>query len=642
LVDEIKKRRITEKDHEKIAGFIKDEKERRASSESRKKHTPIWKALDKQIAMEPPTAKNRSDNPNEDYHNAIQLGNLADALEIIAGDVLRHAFPVDRKWFVPHVELPTQTDEQGNQVQDVKAQMIANGVVRNFMSQQHHDFGLRDRVKASIKEGLTHGGIVAEIKTETLTKHGPEGETEQITAPVWVPHSMWNCYPDPSPDTFITNMFYKGGMIIASYMPRSKFMQSKVFFNKEKVPKQKNKPKDDVTDDVEILTFHGDLFLDRGDGDMFLPNYKIMVANGIMVFAEKNKTPYSPIIYTGYERDDVRDPYYTSPLIKRSPTQTLATEFMNTAMDGAERFADPPGYYDSYDSNLVAEGGPSTAPGSMTGIKGGGANVKFLEIGDPTVLFGVAQNLLSDIEKGTSVDRNRTGVTNSADITATEIRNNDAKGEARTLDFQGVLDRQGLLVYLNMQHDLNLMNVDKYPFYNDELNTPDFLRMSKNQLPKNIIFDVVGSKSVLGEEQRNRKFLASVEISAQIPQVSERTDWDQVSEEVWSFSGQKNAERFIKQAEENQEIQQLTQEFQQVAQQLQAQIQQLQQENALSELELKECEVGLADLNGEIKVMEEQQQLSNQAFVNQSKLKDLLHKIELQRERSKNQIRAAS
>jgi hypothetical protein len=88
------------------------------------------------------------------------------------------------------------------------------------MSQQHADFGLKDRVELSIKEALHHGGFVAEIDWDTQEFVHEAVKVKSKSAPVWKPHSMWNCYPDPSPSVIGTNLFYDGSMFIESYVPR--------------------------------------------------------------------------------------------------------------------------------------------------------------------------------------------------------------------------------------------------------------------------------------------------------------------------------------------------------------------------------------------------------------------------------------
>ena len=625
---QVKRRRITEKDYARAEQYITDELAKRENMKARKSHEKQWKEMDRQIAMEPPTAIKRSGNPDEDWHNAIQLGAIADALEIISADIMRLAFPVDRNWFQPHVELSAEIDpETGEPSIDPFKQRVADGVLRSLMGQQHSDFGFKDRVKAAVKEALSHGGFCAEMRMESLRKIQGGGRVQTLRAPMPFIHSMWNVFPDPSPSIMGTELFYRGRMIIRYYMPRDAFMRNPMFIRKEKVPKQQAKPKDDAVKDVEMVCYYGDLTFDRRDGDMYLPNMKVILANGILVYQKQNELPYSPVIYTGYERDSLLDPYYTSPLIKRAPTNKLATEFMNRFADAAELKADPALFYDAYDTTMVMNGGPKIYPGAKEAVKGGAANVKPLDIGDPSFMFEAYQDLRREINVGTSVDSNRSGVSPGTEQTATEITRNEQQAEVRTVDFLAVMDRQFLKPSLNMQHDYNLRELDNYPFYNNEQNTPDFLRVSRDELPKNVIFNVVGSKEVLGEQQRFNKFVASIQFASSIPQLNQTTDWGEVGKEIWHFSGLKDPERFS--ISGNNEKRALVQQFQQEIQQYQQQMQELAQENQVSDLEKAKLQSDINELKNEIKLLEEAKQGTTQLVSAQRRLDDTRHQIEL-------------
>ena len=622
---EVKKRRISKKDFEKIEDFVSSELGRREGRDTRKNMEEKWRVIDQQIDMQPPKTTNKS-GKDDDWHSAIQFGAIADTHEIIASDVMRQIFPLDRRWFKPHTEIEGEIDrEDGGKVINPKLQQMTDGTLRALMAQQHADFGLRDRVKLSVKEALAHGGFVAEARTETMTKFGRNGKVQRIKAPVWVPHSMWNCYPDPSPSVIGTELFYRGSMIIKEWMPRHKIMSNPLFINKDKIPKKKTE-----TEDIPLTRYIGDIAIDRQDGKIQLNNYTIVLADKVLIQARKNDLPYSNIIYTGYERDDVRNEYYTSPLIKRSPTHTLMTEMGNRFVDGAELKSDPPNIYDAYDTTLVAEGGPDIYPGSSTAVKGGAANTKFLDIGDPSFMFEAFQVLRAEIERGTAVDATRSGVSASTEQTAFEVSKKDQKSEIRTVDFLGTLDRQGLKPFLYMQHDLNKQDLDNYEFFNNEINMPDFMRVSKSDVPDNALFEVVGSKEVLGEEQRAAKFISSVQFSSQIPQVSQRTNWEQVAQETWHFSGLKDPERFIVDADENAE---LIQQFEQIIQELQGQLQQLAQDKLADEQEVLQLETDVNALMEQIKIMEEQGQLQRQAFATSQKIINQQHKLELLNER---------
>ena len=151
----VDKRKFTKRDREYLESYVKEEMENRKGSKYRQTHKRIWDVLDKQIAMESPSASNKTGN-KEDWHNSIQLGDLADALEVLAADTLRLVFPHDR-WHRPHIELKTPLSEETGRPEkiDLKEQKKRDFVLRGLMNQQHVDFGLKDRIKEAIKDVLT-------------------------------------------------------------------------------------------------------------------------------------------------------------------------------------------------------------------------------------------------------------------------------------------------------------------------------------------------------------------------------------------------------------------------------------------------------------------------------------------------------
>ena len=101
---EVKKRRVLKRDQQEMASYIQDEYQLRHNSKARKNHKQIWDEVDRQIRMETPSVMNQSGNPDENWMNALQLGALATASETFVSDAKRLAFPIDRRWFTPHVE----------------------------------------------------------------------------------------------------------------------------------------------------------------------------------------------------------------------------------------------------------------------------------------------------------------------------------------------------------------------------------------------------------------------------------------------------------------------------------------------------------------------------------------------------------
>jgi len=538
-VKQVKKRRITQKDWDKVADFVTQTLKSRETDSFRKDHERVWKEVDRQVAMKPMQAIRKDKKDDGDWHNVIELGELARASEIITADAMRLLFPNNRSWFEGHSDV----EQEQNRPQD-KA-------LRAFMAQQHADFGFKERLNLSVHEALHHGGFVVEAVEETALKiHGGTG-VQSLKAPVWKPHSMWNCYPDPSPSTLGTNTFYNGSMIIKEYMPLYLLKEVKgdgwMLSQIPKIKKKQNKNKDVETQDIELVKYFGDVSIRRQDGDILLPNSEVVIANGTIVYYSSSKLPYSRIIYNGYERMDVRDPYYTSPLIKTAPTAKMATRLANKLLDSIDLHIEPPIVYDGNDPNFVANGGPTIAPGHKSATKGL-ANFKEIKVGDPDKALAGLQFILDQVRQSTSVDANRAGGGTTVERSATAARQQAQRGEVRVVDFVDKLDFS-LKTFLYMQHEFNKTGLQKYSFYNPEMDAPDFMWMTKKELPQNVHFDVVGSKGILGEEERSQKMMGVTAMASGNELFAPLLNPENILKQAYMDAGAKNPEQFLKEQE---------------------------------------------------------------------------------------------
>ena len=555
-VKQVKKRRITPKDWDKVAEFVTQTLKQRETGSFRTSHERVWREVDRQVSMQPIQAKNKDPKAAKgDWHNSIELGELARASEIITADAMRLLFPNNRSWFEAH----SDTEQEQARPRDKS--------LRAFMAQQHTDFGLKERINLSIHEALHHGGFVVEVDEETALKiHGGTG-IESLKAPVWKPVSMWNAYPDPSPSTLGTNTFYNGSMLIKEYMPLyllkeqrgEGWMPSQV----PKVKKRQNKNKDVETQDIELVKYFGDVSIKRQDGDILLPNSEVILANGTIVFYAASKLPYSRIIYNGYERMDVRDPYYTSPLIKTAPLHKMASRLANKTLDSVDLHNEPPIVYDGNDPNFVSNGGPVIAPGAKSATKGL-ANFKEIKVGDPQQSLNALSFILDQIRQSTSVDAARAGGGTPVERSATASRHQAQRGEVRVVDFVEKLDFS-LKTYLYMQHEFNKKMERRYSFYNPEMDAPDFQWMTAGELPKNVHFDVVGAKGILGEEERSQKMMGVTVMASGNEMFAPLLDPEALLKQAYMDAGAKNPEQFLKQ-QEGGEIDRVIEEIQQEAQ----------------------------------------------------------------------------
>ena len=598
----VKKRKILRKDWQKVEEFLKKELANRKTASFRKSHESKWKEIDRQIAMEPmkkfsPAGKEMPPS----WQSAFELGELSKASEVISADVIRLIFPQSRTWFETHVKPSMTVDPQtGRQKTDVNPEMQkkADGLLRSLMAQQHMDFGLRARVKLSVKEALHHGGCVATSVWEEQNKIHDGVGIETAAAPVWVPHSMWNCYPDSSPSVIPGgSIFYTGSMFITSYMPRYKVLALKgegyMNLDTKRIPKRKNTNKDVETEDVELVTYYGDLVIERDDGSIYLPNSKAMTANGVIIYYAPNELPFPEVIYTGYERQDVRDPYFTSPIVKNSPIQKLATIMANKFVDSVDLHTTPPIVYDGNDPYMVQNGGVNMWPGAQTASKGSN---KFQEVkvGDPKAAMAGLQLALTKLEEGTAVNALRSGGTDSDRKTATEVTKTAQGAEIRTVDFVGELEPSALRPFLYMQHELNLRNMKSYSFYCSEKGLPDFITITDKDMPKIAHFEIVGSKGVLGEERRAQQMTAVTAFALGNPLTAPLINVPQVLIDMYEDAGVKGAELYVK-AQGPQippQLQQQMQQMHQVIQELQGKLKEAESGIGvkMQELSLKKAE----------------------------------------------------
>lgn len=607
MVEKVKKRRVAKKDWDYVQSYVKKEYDTRKTSQYRKRAEEIWKEVDRQVCMEAPRVISKDDS--DYWHSSLELGELSKASEVYSADFNRITFPSD-KWFEAHVRIDSENQDE---------QEFMDGALRALMVQQHKDFGFKKRVNLTIKEAFHHGSFGVEVLDTTLMRFPKGTGVGSKSAPVWVPHSMWNTFPDPSPSVSHGGLFYDGSMIFRSFMPLGHLKKISggpgwMGENIKKIPKKTNKNKDIDTEDVELLTYYGDLDIPRNDGNIFLPNSKVILANGVIVYWSENETDFVPVIYDTYEKLDVRDPYGVSPLMKFSPMQKLATILANKTVDIISVHGEPPIVWDSNDPQLIAAGGPDRSPNASTAMKNLG-NIAPLPTGDPNAVLSGLEMALLQLQSGTGTDAPRVGGGDNVEKTAFEVRKTAQGGQLRIIDFIGKFERNALVPFLLMQHELNLKKLKSYVYYNPELDSEDFQMASKKDLPEKVHFEITGSKGVLGEEERRENTFIVLDRLAQSPETAKLLDTVYITKHLLEEAGNKNPERFLliksKEDETSARIKSIQEQAEQQISEMEEQFSQVMKK--MDEIDKKnmELEVKIAAKDGKIATLEEQIQLED-------------------------------
>ncbi len=589
MVD-VKKRRITSKDYDSLADTITNELTNRKGLTARKDHETLWKEVDRQVAMKPMVKIDK--DSDKTWESALELGDLSTAHEVLTADATRLIFPQDRSWLQSHSNIEAsrlqsrevaETKEPLSKKELAKLQKSADGELRAFMTQQHKDFGFKTRVGLSIGEALKHGSFVAEVRWEDMQTYQKGGVFKSASAPVWHPYSMWDCYPEEM--ELNANLIYTGSMII-EYEKSYEWILQQDFINLKKFQNETT----DKKVPVKLCSYFGNITIKRKGDDVFLPNMKIIVANKTVLYAKPMDC--TAIIFGGYDRADMRYPYYLSPLVKQSPNHKLVTILANKFLDAVDLKLEPPGTYDGNDQTLVAQGGPKIIPGHMTPSKGGKAKVDFMDVGDPSWGINALQYLRADLREGTGVSPSRAGAERQADrVTATQIEQESAGAEIRTIHFVGIVEK-GILAYLYLSHELNKKNLTIYVFYNPEMGMRDFETIEKKDLPDEVHFEVVGSKGVLTERRRAQGVIQTTNFLLSHPKTESLVNVEATAKQMYEDNGVKDPERLMNIEEDGNDSQQQIEAIQAQAQEvigkMQEEVQKVGRDLVSKEMELKQ------------------------------------------------------
>jgi hypothetical protein len=163
--------------------------------------------------------------------------------------------------------------------------------------------------------------------------------------------------------------------------------------------------------------------------------------------------------------------------------------------------------------------------------------------------------------------------------TKAEVMKSERDQEASLIDFIDKIEI-GLRSFLYMQHDMNLKSLTSYTYYSPEMQDPDFLRVKKEDLPKDVHFEVVGARGILGEEERSQKMSVVTAFALGNQLTAPLIDAEEVLVQMYQDAGVKNAERFLNTEKVNPA--QMMQQLQSAQQMLQKMGQELQKEKSHS------------------------------------------------------------
>lgn len=528
-----KKRRVMQRDFNTLADYVEqtftDRKDKRRDLEK------DWDEIDRQVAMRAIPASTRADDGTDrKWMAAVEMPWQASSLDILPKDTMRLIFAED--WYSPHVVL---TDEWAASIQDLpliagvadnpgigvvdqeSADLIVKAAIDHYFGQYDVRRAWKNLLTEATKYGTYAGrALLVDIPEFTEDFRGARGRNRPI--PALVPVSMRNLYLDDS----VQNALHEGKVIKPAHirrwwqrledLKRAAKRGVKADENGGWMPaalngmKAPTESKDgDKKDHVELLEMEGDLVMDRADGLIYLPNHIVTVAVGNVariVRLRKIKTPFRSYITGVYDQDDITSPYGTCPLLKGRPLQVAGTELANRMINSAALNAEPAIGYDADDTELIAAGGPTMAPGSQFKTENADG-IREFRGGDVGAMFAAWQGMKGAYEETLHIQDPRRGSDVKSHTTKFANQLVQARSLLPTEDFALDVEAGPVVNWLYMNWELVKMALKRPTVvYVNGLGVDGHFELEAKHLDVEANFTVEGSRGIVSKEQKAADF----------------------------------------------------------------------------------------------------------------------------------------
>lgn len=573
-----KKKAFSENEWTAIADFVKAEKDRRAAHPHRKQLERDWKEIDRQLAMEPKPRKLASGSESDWLPNQ-ELPLQATALEVILADANRMKFPRGRDWYEAHSEVSREYEQRFGEssmalyskgvssAEPIRVdQETADVLVKATLDHYHGLYDFRGHWDLLDGEAIKYGtyvGYVREVLIPKFDINVSGAFPRDLRGPALVPHSIKDVFLDDTPLSVMHEGVATSGAVVRRHYKKLDDLKRAVkdggngrgWMASALAALEPKKGNLETREHLEMLEWEGDILVPQSGSPIFIPAVRLLVAVGngtarVVRYQDSIKGSY----FVGHYMRERRDsPYGVSPLMKGRPIQEAATEVFNRLSAAAILNAEPPTFYDKYDTALAAAGGPSLAPGSSTGCEDP-TKVKDLQIGDPAALLQVYLALLKQYEDITAVNAPRIGAQGKSHTTAFGIDVEQSRGQVRTEDYVGAQLHGPMKLVLEKEYAIvrDIMRTPQ-PILIDEAGIEGWRTVTADQLPDRVAFTVHGSLGPLNEREKMQAFdvatqraLSLIAAGTQLGLPTPQIDLMEIIRHQYEQAGINDANRFLR------------------------------------------------------------------------------------------------
>jgi len=564
-------KKVTRKDFTAMAEFIINEFQRRKNK--RKDLEKIWKDIDRQIAMEPDLSHKLDASGDPDEYSAwmpeIELPGQAQTLEILTADSRRMLFPDSGPWFTAHASVTDEYLEKAElqpiitgddaEVPTLVTQDSVDKLAAGVLEHYHRQYDFEGNIDLINAEAFKYGMGIGRgrVVTKQVFRHTSKGvvkDSQKI--PALIPRSIKNTYLDDSEHHLMNEGYIVGpGVIFEKTM---KMVDIKMAANKGSndpdlenggwMPAMIKTMEGDDKGDVQLLEWEGDIVVPRKTGDLYLPNVIVTVVlgqkgketlNSIVRF-RKNK--HGKIFLFPYHYEHLDNPYATAPLMKGYPIQKAAVDALNRTIMSGALDAQPPTGYDRDDQEFANSGGPRIYPGASWPTTG---DIKVYSIGNPSALFQIYIGLLQQYADVTGVNASRLGAQTVSHTTAFAKEAELSRGTIRTVDYVKSSLKGPLEQWLDFEYGI-ARELANHSIYIEAYG--GFVEVSKDVLPKEVIFEAYGSGGPAEVQAKAQAKLNSLQMAIQLDNVNVQQggqpviDIEQAIEQILREGGWRNTD----------------------------------------------------------------------------------------------------
>lgn len=538
-----------------------------------------WDEIDRQVEQRP-RARQRGDQPSQEgpspWYPEFETPLQIQTLEVTVAEAMAFMFPRGTEWFKAHAYIDDKYLDRFDARRQEKPligdephpftlnQENANIFVKATMDHFHRMYAFRKNIAGFITEQVKYGEAVAMVRDIKMSKPFAESRGMPGMSGVIGPATIWqpirNTYLDDSEAAMARQGVATTPVHIRHFKRKTEDLlravrsggRAKGWFPRrfDDLDIRHNEGM------VEIYEAEGDIAIASGDRVMRFTNSIItVVQTGKQKFVGRvqkfDPTMRSYVTGSYFNAHTPGVPYGKGPLEIGHTMADVSANALNTMLAVASLQAEPPVAYDRFDPRFAAEGGPQIHPRAQWAVDNPQSLQVLSDIGNLPAMLNMYLSALQQYEGGTGVNEPRLGERARSHTSATGAEIEDSRASSRTADFMADTADDPITNILYREFAIIRKVMRDQPVFVNEGGIQGWLKLGRDDLAEQVVFEVLGAGGVAERQQRDAQFVAAVGQILQLFQMSVQVQqpitvrFDDLAREVLIRAGEQDPNRFV-------------------------------------------------------------------------------------------------